>query len=309
MAGLRRPLLLVPLVVAAAALLGGTAPVAASGCSATYAAQLAQIRGDLEAGGSVPLAIQQLQALAAADQAAAALDPVIADLQEGDLIGAERLLGATVGALQLPHGSGCGGETGAERQALSRIYGSPTFAQLGQPTSPNWAQSLLKAIGDFVSGAVGALGPLGAIALAALLLALVIAFATWRIRDVMASGREPRAIPGAAPAEADAEAEWARALDAAERRDFRVAIRHAFRSALVSLVQRGRLAVQPAWTTPELVAHARGDPELASRLAPAAAGFDRAWYSDAPVDAQRWEEVRGNCQAIRALSGRGRPPR
>jgi hypothetical protein len=308
MAGLRRPLLVLPLLAAAVALWGGTIPAAASGCSADYVAQLVQVRTDLEAGGSIPLAAQQLQALAAADQAAAALDPVIADLQEGDLAGAERLLSATVGTLQLAHGSGCGAETGAERQALSRVYSSPTFAHLDQPASPNRAQQLLNAIGNFVSGAVGTLGPLGAIALAALLLALVAAFAVWRLRQVVASGREPRAAPGGVPAGADAEAEWARALDAAQRGDFRAAIRHAFRSALVSLVQRGRLPVQPAWTTPELVAHARGDPELAAQLAPAAAGFDRAWYSGAPVDAGRWEEVRGHCQAIRALSGRGRPP-
>jgi hypothetical protein len=110
------------------------------------------------------------------------------------------------------------------------------------------------------------------------------------------------------PAEADPEVEWAGALAASERGDFREAVRRAFRSALVSLVQRGRLPVQPAWTTPELLAHARGDPELSARLGPAAAGFDRAWYSEAPVDAERWEELRGQCQAIRALSGRGRPP-
>ena len=145
-------------------------------------------------------------------------------------------------------------------------------------------------------------------ALAAVLLGLVVAVAAWRIRQVMAAGREPRVAPGAALAEADAEAEWGRAIAAAERGDFRAAIRYAFRSALVSLVQRGRLPVQPAWTTPELLSHARGDPELSARLGPAAAGFDRAWYSEAPVDADRWEELRGECQAIRALTGRGRPP-
>ncbi len=307
-ARLRRRLLLVPLLAAGAGVLCATVPVAASGCSGAYVTQLVQVRDQLEAGGSIAAAAERLEALALSDGASAALDPVIADLWSGDPAGAERLLGATVAALQLPHGSGCGGVSGAERQALTGVYGSPAFAHLDQPASPNWAQQLLDAIGSFVSGAVNTLGPLGAGAIAALLLALVAGFAAWRVRQVMASGREQRAAPAALPAEADAEAEWVRALAASEAGDFRVAIRHAFRSALVSLVRRGRLAVQPAWTTPELLAHARGDPELAARLAPAAAGFDRAWYSDAPVDVRGWEEVQGHCRAIRALSGAGRPP-
>ncbi|MGP8160062.1 MAG: DUF4129 domain-containing protein [Candidatus Dormibacteria bacterium] len=308
MAGSRRPLLLLllPLLSTGVELLAGSVPVAASGCSGAYVAQLGQVRSELTEGGSVPAAEEQLQTLASADHAASALDPVIADLQSGDLAGAERLLGATVAALQVS-GSGCGAETGAERQALSRVYQSPAFANLDQPPSPNWLQQLGNAIAGFLGRVLGTLGPLGGGALAALLLALVAAVAAWRVRQVMASGRLPRPMPGAAPAEADAEAEWARALAASERGDFRLGVRHAFRSALVSLAQRGRLPVQPAWTTPELLDQARADPELTAQLAPAAAGFDRAWYSEAPVDADRWEEIRGHCQAIRALSGRGRP--
>jgi hypothetical protein len=308
MAGPLRPRLLIPLLAAGAGLWLGTAPVAASVCSGAYVAQLAQVREQLEAGGSVPAALTQLRELALASGAEAALDPVIVDLQSGDPAGAEQLLGTTVATLRLPSGSGCGAETGAERRALSGVYGSPALAHLDQPASPNWAQQLLNAISGWVSGVVGGLGPLAAATVAALLLGGLLAFIAWRFRQVTAAGREPRAAPAAAGAGADAEAEWDRALVASDRGDFRTAIRHAFRSALVSLVRRGRLEVQPAWTTPELLAHARGDPELAARLAPAAAGFDRAWYSEAPVDSERWEEVRGHCQAIRALAGRGRTP-
>jgi hypothetical protein len=304
----RRPLLLLlPLLAGAGAFLVGAVPTAAAGCSADYVAQLRQVRSELEAGSSIPAAVQQLQALASAD-AAATLDPVISDLQGGDLAGAERLLGTDVTTLQSPEGSGCGTETGADRRALSGVYHSPPFANLDQPPPSDWAQQLLDDIASFLSRAVSAVGPLGTILLAALILGVVVAIAVWRVRQVIASGREPKVDPGAVPADADAEAEWAGALEASERGDFREAVRRAFRSALVSLVQRGRLPVQPAWTTPELLAHAGGDPELAARLAPAAAGFDRAWYSETPIDADRWEEVRGECQAIRALSGRGRPP-
>jgi hypothetical protein len=304
----RRPLLLLlPLLAGAAALLVGAVPTAAAGCSADYVAQLRQVQSELEAGSSIPAAVQHLQALASADGATAALDPVISDLQSGDLAGAERLLGTEVATLQ-SEGSGCGTETGADRQALSGVYNSPTFANLDQPPPSDWAQKLLNDIANFLSRAVSAVGPLGTILLAALILGVVVAIAAWRVRQVIASGRQPKIDPGSVPPDADAEAEWAGALAASERGDFREAVRRAFRSALVSLVQRGRLPVQPAWTTPELLAHAGGDPELAARLAPAAAGFDRAWYSEALIDADRWEEVRGECQAIRALSGRGRPP-
>jgi hypothetical protein len=303
----RRHLLVLLLLAGAAAFLVGAAPAAASACSTNYVAQLRQVRSELEAGSSIPAAAQQLQALASGDGATGALDPVISDLQSGDLAGAERLLGTAVATLQAPGGSSCGTETGAERQALSGVYHSPTFANLDQPPPPDWAQQLLDDIGNFLANVVGALGPVWVILLAAVILGAVVAIAAWRVRQVIASGREPKVDPVAVPAGADAEVEWAGALAASERGDFREAVRRAFRSALVSLVQRGRLPVQPAWTTPELLAHAGGDPELAARLAPAAAGFDRAWYSEAPVDADRWEEVRGECQAIRALSGRGRP--
>ena len=304
----RRTLLLLPLLLGATALLGGAVPAAASGCSADYVAQLRQVRTEIGTGSSVPAAEQQLQALASADGATAALDPIISDLQSGDIAGAERLLGTEVATLQTPGASGCGTETSHERQALSGVYHSPTFANLDQPPSPDWAQQLLDDIASFLGRVVGTLGPLGTILLAALVLAVVVAIAAWRVRQVIASGPDPTVDPGTVPAGSDAEVEWAGALAASERGDFREAVRRAFRSALASLVQRGRLPVQPAWTTPELLAHARGDAELSARLGPAAAGFDRAWYSEAPVDADRWEELRGECQAIRALSGRGRPP-
>jgi len=306
--GRHHPLLLAPLLVAGAAALVTAAPASASSCSGSYLAQLGQVRDQLLAGGSPTAAEDQLQAIATADQARAALDPVIADLQNGDSADAESLLGAAVATLRVAGGSGCAAETGAQRRALAGVYQSHTFANLDQPATPDWLQQIVSAVGGFVSGAVGTLGPLATGAIALLVLGAVGAFAGWRVRQVLASGREPRAGRDAAPAEADAEAEWRRALDAAGAGEFRGAVRHAFRSALVSLVQRGRLPVQPAWTTPELLAHARSDPELSERLAPAASGFDRAWYSEAPVDAEHWEELRGHCQAIRALSGRGRAP-
>jgi len=301
----RRSLLVLPLLAAAGALLLGAVPAAAAGCSTAYVAQLGQVRSALEGGSAIPAAVQELQALASADGAGAALQPVITDLQRDDVGGAESLLGAAVTTLRAPGGSACRAETSTERQALTGVYHSPTFAGLDQPASTNWVQQILDDIATFLGRVVGTLGPVATILLAALVLGVVAAIATWRIRQVIASGQEAALEPGSVPGGTDAEEEWAGALAASERGDFREAVRRAFRSALVSLAQRGRLPVQAAWTTPELLAHAGGDPELSARLAPAAAGFDRAWYSEAPVDAGHWEEVRGECQAIRALSSRG----
>ena len=301
MPGHRRGLILaLPAVGAAVIAAMASAPVLASACATGYVSQLRQVRDELVAGEPIPAALAQLQALAAVD-AAPALQPVITDLQSGRAADAQRLLDTTITTIGAPARSGCGGETGAQRQALSGVYRSPAFANLDAPVSPSWIEQLASAIGSGLT----TLGPVGSAVLASLVLALVVAFAAWRLRQVMAGGRQVRVAEASTPSGTDPEVEWAGAMDAAGRGEFRQAIRHAFRSVLVSLAQRGRLAVQPTWTTPELLVHAGADPELAAELGPAAAGFDRAWYSEAPVDAGGWEEVRRHCQAIRALTGGG----
>lgn len=280
------------------------APVMASACGPAYVAQLRQVRDEIAAGEPAAAALAQLQALAAFDSAPA-LQPAISDVESGHTAAAERLLDTTITALGTPVRSGCGGETGAQRQALSGVYRSPAFASLDAPASPSWAGQLVNAIGSGLGRLLTTLGPVGSAVLAGLLLALVGALAAWRVRQVTAGGGQVRVADGILPSETDPEAEWAGAMKAAERGEFRQAIRHAFRSALVSVAHSGRLAVQAAWTTPELLVHTAADPELAAELGPAAAGFDRAWYSEAAVDAGGWEEVRHHCQAIRSLTDAG----
>ncbi len=93
----------------------------------------------------------------------------------------------------------------------------------------------------------------------------------------------------------------------AERQDYRQAIRRAFRSALLDVTRRGRLSVDSAWTTRELLASASTDADLLALLAPAAAMFDRAWYSRARIDASAWELMKSRCEAIRRLGALRRP--
>jgi hypothetical protein len=92
----------------------------------------------------------------------------------------------------------------------------------------------------------------------------------------------------------------------ARQGDHRQAVRRAFRSALLSVAVRGRLMVDPSWTTHELLAATRADAALLTALAPAAASFDRAWYSGAAVTASDWDEARARCEAVRSLA-RSRP--
>jgi hypothetical protein len=290
-------------------LLLGATPVAASPCVSGYVAQLRQAASELGSGAPPQGVATQLGALAAADGAAPALAPVIADLESGQVGDAQARLLATATALQPPGAGGCASpSTGATRRALSGVYASPAFANLDQPSSPSWAQRLIDAISSFLQRLEGALGPAATIALVAILLGALIGLAAWRFRQVMGAGREATIRPeGEPPPPIDPDAEWARAEAAAREGDFREAVRRAFRSVLLSLSLRGRLAVQSAWTTPELLAHAGGDAELAGRLAPAAAAFDRAWYSSAPVGPEDWEGARERCAALRALPGEATP--
>ncbi|MGH7687266.1 MAG: DUF4129 domain-containing protein, partial [Candidatus Dormibacteria bacterium] len=72
--------------------------------------------------------------------------------------------------------------------------------------------------------------------------------------------------------------------------------------ALLTVAERGRLAVDPSWSTHELLAATRGDAGLLAALAPAAALFDRAWYSGAAVTEADWEQARERCAALRRLA-------
>jgi hypothetical protein len=131
----------------------------------------------------------------------------------------------------------------------------------------------------------------------------VAALVWWRVRAGVAA-REARV--GFEPAErgSDPDREWALALAAAARADHREAIRRAFRSALLETSARGRLHVDSAWTTRELLASAAHDADLVAQLVPAATTFDRAWYSGRSVSAADWETMRRRCDAIRRLARR-----
>jgi Domain of unknown function (DUF4129) len=239
-----------------------------------------------------------------------ALAPITADLQHDpvDLTDVRLRLQTLIGALHLPPGS-VAEDPRAARSALHDVYAQDSFRGLDSGGSSG---SLLSRIGQGIVDAlrwisdhtVGSIGLVPTLVLAGLVLAAIVTFVWLRLRAN--ATRAPRGTPRAEPAPRglDADAEWRSAEEAAARGEHRQAVRHAFRSALLSAAERGRLQVDASWTTAELLARARGDADLLAALAPAAASFDHAWYSGRPVGAADWEVARERCGAVRRLAAR-----
>jgi hypothetical protein len=247
----------------------------------------------------------------------AVLDPVVADLDaaDPDINDARQRLDTLSATLALPAGSTCHIDSGAARTALHDVYASNVFANLDQNSQPSVLGRIgqgvlwvLSHIGDafrwLVSHASGALGVPGTIALGLVILLTAVALAWWRLR---AARSAPPARQGAEPATSgtDPDVEWRIAERAAGHGDYREAIRRAFRSALLQAAGRGRLHVDVAWTTRELLASISADGDLLAVLAPAAALFDHAWYSGDAIGADEWERARVRCAAVRDVA-RGR---
>jgi hypothetical protein len=237
----------------------------------------------------------------------AAVAPILDDLDRNpaDVGDARIRLEVLIQAAALPPGSVAADPRPAQ-SALAQVYAGDQFAHLGQGTSNSDLVSriggaLLDAMRWLASHTVGSIGLVPTLVITGLLLAAILAYV---VRRLQASGVATGAgrIAEAAPRGVDADDEWRLAEAAASRGEHRQAVRHAFRSALLSIAERGRLHVDAAATTSELLARARGDADLVAALAPAADSFERAWYSGRAVSAQDWDVARRRCAAVRALA-------
>lgn len=194
------------------------------------------------------------------------------------------------------------------RRRLEDVYARPPLDQLDKPRSQGVFDRLAGAIGDLFNRAAGGdralFLVLGALALAALLWVLL-----RRLRSVSAP-TQPQLRASLRTEGSEPDEEWTAALAAAGRGDHREAVRRAFRSALLTIALRGRLTIDPSWTTRELLANTRADAGLLAALAPAAAAFDVAWYSGRTVTAADWEVQRRRCEVLRSMAGHRarRPP-
>jgi Domain of unknown function (DUF4129) len=240
---------------------------------------------------------------------AAALAPVLEDLDRdpADVAGARTRLQTLIAAYRLPPNS-VAEDPRAAQQTLHDVYAQDRYNDIGHHASSgnffsNLGTTLLNALRWIVSHTVGTLGLVPTLILALLAILAIVVLAVRRLQ-----GAGTRALPGRIEEPRvrgiDPDHEWRLAEDAAARGDHREAIRHAFRSALLGVAARGRLHVDAAWTTSELLARARGDADLVAALAPAAASFDVAWYSGRPVSQQDWEVARERCAAVRRLAQR-----
>ncbi len=232
-----------------------------------------------------------------------ALGAVSADLSRrppdlGDAVTRLRSIGAV---LRLPENA-APGDDAAARQRLDDVYRRPAFARLDQPHNPSLLTRLFDGLRRLAGGVGGALGPVGSVVAGVAVLLVALALVLRLVRG--AAGRRVRRVSEDRREEgADPEMEWSAALAAAAAGDHREAVRRAFRSALLSVALRGRLPVDASWTTRELLARAAGDADLVGALAPAAATFDRAWYSGDAVGEADWLIARDRCAAVRRLAG------
>ena len=280
-------------------------PARAAATDATdYLRLVDSARADLDA--SPPDLAAARDAITAAQRLApppgGALAAVVSDLSRRppDVADAVTRLRAIGDVLALPAGA-APGDAGDARRRLEGVYREPAFAHLDRVPSPSLLSRLYDGLRRLLAGLTRALGPAGSLLAGGLVLLVAIALTLRLLRR--AAGRRMRGPPEERPAGGDdPEREWTAALTAAAAGDHREAIRRAFRSALLTVAARGRLPVDPSWTTRELLARAAGDADLVAALAPAAAAFDRAWYSGTAVGEADWLVARDRCAAVRRLA-------
>ena len=195
---------------------------------------------------------------------------------------------------------------GDARHVLDGVYARPPLDQLDRPRGGSPLDGVISRIGDLFDRIHGGLGAPGSLAVGALVAAALAALAFVLLRRVSAGRRLQQAAGDGDRGGVDTDAEWAAAEEAAARGDLREAVRRAFRSALLAVALAGRVHVDAAWTTRELLANTAGDADLVAALAPAAATFDVTWYGHRPVSREAWEAHRDRCSAIRSLALRGR---
>jgi hypothetical protein len=314
--------LLLGLAFCAAAVAGQPVRAQTRAPGVEFVAALQDAYDALPAGNAVPRDDPRLQRVRTPLQrardlapASVALAPVAADLDRNpaDLQDARVRLRALIDALALPPNS-VAEDPHASQAALRDVYSQDTFANVGRTSSDGGffsrvGRGILDALRWIADHTVGALGLIPTLLIAGLIIALIVGLLVLRLHGAGIRQRGAVRSSDDAPARSvDADEEWRLAEAAAVRGEHRDAVRHAFRSALLSVAQRGRLQADAAWTTSELLARARGDADLLAALAPAAASFDRAWYSGRAVTAPDWEVARERCDAVRHLAARRRVP-
>ena len=198
-------------------------------------------------------------------------------------------------------GSSCATSSAPACAVLRQVFSDSRY---GRAPTTNWLDQAWQWLMDRLSQLVGATPEVVWVLLLVALLGLA-AFVVWRIVRNSSGDRRQREAAAEQGLTTDPDVEWRAALAAAERGDFREAIRRSFRSALLDLALHGRSRIDASWATRELIAHVRQDSVLARELDPVAHLFEVAWYSHREVDRGQWEAAREHVERIRGLA-RGR---
>jgi hypothetical protein len=306
--------LVVALAVGAGLMVGAlsaAAPAQAAGACVTleYLALLGRAEIALSAvpvqPGAALTAVTQAEHLAASSTPD--LAPIVTSLAATppDISGSRQRLDLIVTTLALPAGSVCNVDSRDAQNLLHQVYASSVFADLDQNQPPSILTRIGAAINWILTHLFALLGSGGSIALGLLVLGAILAFVIYRLRGV-AGGRRALGSPEPATSGSDPEQEWRLALAAAQRGDYREAVRRAFRSALLEVGDR-RAHLDRAWTTREMLATLSTDADLLAVVAPAAGSFDTAWYGGHAVTEADWEVARGRCEAVRRVARRAAP--
>ncbi len=244
------------------------------------------------------------QAEALAPSSSADLSPIVASLSSSppDIAGGKQRLDLIVQTLALPAGSVCHIDSQQAENDLQQVYKSSVFADLDQNQPPSIFSRIGAVINWILTHLFELLGSGGSIALGVIVLGGLLAFVIYRLRGVAGSRRATSAEEPASLG-SDPDHEWQLALTAAQRGDYREAIRRAFRAALLEVADR-RAHLDRAWTTREMLATLSTDADLLAVVAPAAASFDKAWYGGGSVDAADWDLARSRCEAVRRVARR-----
>lgn len=183
---------------------------------------------------------------------------------------------------------------------LHSVYSSPALSHLDNTNNNSFFQSVGNAVIGFFNHLLGGAGSGIALVVFLIIMAILVGLVVFKVLSGSAPRRSSRQYEPASSA--NPTVEWDAALAAAQSRDYREAVRRAFRSALLSVALQGRMAVDPAWTNRELLQRANADAALLAALAPAAHIFEISWYSGEPTTEAMWLTQRDRCQSIISLS-------
>lgn len=193
----------------------------------------------------------------------------------------------------------------ASLSALREILSRPEF-QWQQSQAPSWFQELLdrfwKWLGRLLdqTGSLSVPGGLQGLGLiAALLLALVLAYSLRRLFASLASDLNLNPENGGTDAPLSAQAALTRAEGLSTQGDYRSAVRYLYLSALLILDERGLLYYDRTRTNREYLRDLTASPQIAALLRAVIEVFDRVWYGFQPVDAETYQRYVEQVHALK----------